>query len=58
MTTMLAYRTDNELVLLTILAWVAALPVLGFVGYLLWRRFGPRRRHRKRRSRMRRYLGD
>lgn len=55
---MLAYRAENELVLLTLFAWVAALPVLGFVIYLLWRKFGPKRRHRKRRSRMRRYLGE
>ena len=55
---MLAYRTDNELIVLTIFAWVVAVPVLGFVVYLVWRRFGPKRRHRKRRSRMSRYLGE
>jgi hypothetical protein len=54
----LAFYADNELRLLTIFAWVAALPVLGFVVYLVWRTFGPKRRHRKRRSRMSRYLRE
>ena len=54
---MLAYRTDNELMVLTIFAWIAALPVLGFVIYLLWRKLGPSKR-RKRRSRMSRYLKE
>jgi hypothetical protein len=43
--------------LLTLLAWVAAVPVIAFMAYLLWRKFGPRRRHRRRGSRLRRYLG-
>ena len=55
---MFAFRSDNELVALTILAWVAALPVLIFVVYLLFRKLGPRKRHRKRSSRMRRYMGE
>ena len=54
----LAFRSENELIALTVLAWVAALPVLIFVIYLLFRKLGPRKRRRKRSSRMRRYLGE
>jgi cbb3-type cytochrome oxidase subunit 3 len=52
------FRSDNDLQVLTLFAWVLALPVLGFIAYLLWRKFGPRRRHRRHRSRMNRYLRE
>jgi len=51
-----AFRSDNELQVLTVFAWIAALPAIGFVIYLLWRKFGPHRRRRRHRSRMQRYL--
>jgi hypothetical protein len=54
----MAFRSDNELQALTLFAWVAATPAVCFVAYLLWRKFGPRKRHRRHRSRMKRYLGD
>jgi len=54
----MAFRSDNELQALTLFAWIAATPVVCFVVYLLWRKFGPHRRHRRRRSRMKRYLGE
>ena len=53
----MAFRSDNELQALTLFAWVAALPAVCFVGYLLWRSLGRRRRHRRHRSRMQRYIG-
>jgi len=54
----MAFKSDNELQALTLFAWIAAAPAVLFVAYLIWRQFGPRRRHRRRRSRMRRYLGE
>jgi hypothetical protein len=54
----MAFRSDNELQALTLLAWVAATPAVFFVVYLLWRKFGPRRRHRRHRSRTKRYLRE
>ncbi len=44
--------------LLTIFAWIIAVLALAFVGYLFWRKFGPNRRHRRHRSRTRRYAGS
>jgi predicted MFS family arabinose efflux permease len=44
--------------LLTVLAWAAALPALLLMGYLCWRRFGPYRRRRRHRSRLARYLRE
>ncbi|MGO9202427.1 MAG: hypothetical protein ACLQM8_18025 [Limisphaerales bacterium] len=41
----------------TFLACALAAVCLVFIGYLIWRRFGPSHRHRKRRSRLRRYVG-
>jgi hypothetical protein len=54
----MAFKSENELRVLTLLAWIVAAPALGFVAYLLWRKFGPRRRHRRHRSRTRRYLHE
>jgi len=54
----MAFRSENELQALTVFAWIVALPAIGFVVYLLWRKFGPRRRHRRRHSRMSRYLRE
>ena len=50
----MAFKSDHELRVLTLFAWVVAAPVLCFVAYLLWRKFGPRRLHRRHRSRLRR----
>ncbi len=58
MTPMFAYQYDNELILPTVLACLAAVPVLGFVVYLLWRKFTRKRHHRRQRSRMSRYLRE
>ena len=54
----MAFRSDNELQALTLFAWVAATPAVCFVAYLVWRRFGRKRKHRRHHSRMRRYLGE
>jgi len=43
--------------LITLLACGLAGACLVFIGYLVWRRFGPSHRHRRRRSRLRRYVG-
>jgi len=43
--------------LVTFLACALAGACLIFIGYLVWRRFGPTHRHRRRRSRLRRYVG-
>ena len=53
----MAFKSDNELQALTLFAWVVATPAVCFVVYLLWRKIGPRRRHRRYSSRMRRYIG-
>ena len=53
----MTFKSDNELQALTLVAWIAATPALCFVAYLLWRTLGPRRRHRRHDSRLRRYLG-
>ncbi|MGA2660666.1 MAG: hypothetical protein ABSH34_24525 [Verrucomicrobiota bacterium] len=50
------YPLNLEL-LITYLVCALAGACLLFVGYLAWRRFGPSRRHRRRRSRLRRYVG-
>ncbi|HVM49986.1 MAG TPA: hypothetical protein VMU04_18295 [Candidatus Acidoferrum sp.] len=52
------YTLDEEMKALTVLVWILAVPVVFFVGYLLWRKFGPNRRHRRHGSRLRRYLGQ
>jgi hypothetical protein len=52
------FKLDNELPALTLFAWIVATPAVCFVAYLIWRKFGPRRRHRRHSSRMRRYLGQ
>jgi hypothetical protein len=54
----MAFKSDNELQALTVLAWIAATPAVCFVAYLLWRKFGPRRRHRRHGGRMKRYIGQ
>jgi hypothetical protein len=54
----MAFKSDNELRALTLLAWIAAAPAVCFAAYLLWRKLGLRRRHRRHSSRMRRYLGE
>jgi hypothetical protein len=43
--------------LMTFLACALAGACVVFMGYLAWRRFGPSHRHRRRRSRLRRYVG-
>jgi hypothetical protein len=52
------FRSDNELQALTVFVWIVATPAVCFVAYLLWRKFGPRRRHRRHRSRTQRYLRE
>jgi hypothetical protein len=54
----LEISSDQLQTILTAVAWVVALPALGVVGYLCWRRFGPNRRHRRHRSRLARYLRE
>jgi hypothetical protein len=49
----MAFIPENDLQALTVFAWLAATPAVGFVAYLLWRKFGPRRRHRHGRHRSR-----
>lgn len=41
----------------TLVVCVVAAACLAFVLFLAWRQFGPKRRHRRHRSRTRRYLG-
>ncbi len=56
----LAAAGDPDLnleLLMTYAACALAGACLVFVGYLVWRRFGPGHRHRRRRSRLRRYVG-
>jgi len=54
----MAFKPDNELQALAVFAWIVAVPAACFVAYLLWRKFGPSRRHRRHGSRLRRYLGE
>ena len=53
---MVDYQTSLE-PLVTYLACALAGACIVFMGYLAWRRFGPGRRHRRHRSRLRRYTG-
>ena len=51
-------KPEVQVQLLTMLVWFLAIPAVCFVVYLLWRKFGPSRRHRRHSSRLRRYLGE